>query len=110
MSERNIAVIACLLCIALICICSRVRKSCVVMMLLFLFCLGLTFSPLDITIRKSQVYQVKILPIVVTHGMYKHIEEREKQGQRINNDFVVYRCSQGIKFTLPRYALVIFIP
>jgi hypothetical protein len=72
-------------------------------------CLGLTFTPLDITVRKNQVYQVKILPIMVTHGVYKHIIEKEKQGQRIDEDFVVYHFSGGITFTLPQYALVIFI-
>jgi hypothetical protein len=73
-------------------------------------CLGLTFTPLDITIRRNQVFQAKILPIMATHGTYNHIREKEKQGQKINEDFVVYHFSGGIKFTLPQYALVIFIP
>lgn len=109
MSGRNIAIITCLLCIVLVCICPYIRKSYVTMLLLLFMCLGLTFTPLDITVRKNQVYQVKILPIMVTHGVYKHIIEKEKQGQRIDEDFVVYHFSGGITFTLPQYALVIFI-
>jgi hypothetical protein len=73
-------------------------------------CLGITFTPLDITVRRNPIYQVKILPIMVTHGMYKHIREKEEQGQKIDEDFVVYHFSGGITLTLPQYALVIFIP
>jgi hypothetical protein len=110
MSGRNIAIITCLLCLVLVCICPRIRKSYIIMLLLLFVCLCLTFTPLDITVRRNKVYQVKILPIIVTHGVYKHIREKEEQGQSIDKDFVVYHLSGGITLTLPQYALVIFIP
>jgi hypothetical protein len=109
-SGRNIAELFFLLSTILLIFIRSLRSRLHIIIALIIFSLILCCSPIDIAFRKNNnnKFQLRILPIEVSSGMYQHIEIRKHRGEIENNDFIIYRYSAGIRFTHPKYALVVF--
>jgi hypothetical protein len=109
-SGRNIAELFFLLSTILLIFIRGLRSRLYIIIVIIILSLILCCSPIDITFRKSNnnKFQLRILPIEVSSGMYQHIEIRKHRGEIENKDFIIYRYGAGIRFTHPKYAIVIF--
>jgi hypothetical protein len=70
-------------------------KLCILNRILIIGLLLTCFSPVDICARKTGIMSIKVLPIVYQDrtSAGEHIRLREKKGEKLNNDFVVYFAS-----------------
>ncbi|MDR1268205.1 MAG: hypothetical protein LBK82_01655 [Planctomycetaceae bacterium] len=66
-------------------------------------------SPIDIVFRPGTHFNVKFLPVLISHGAYEHVRRQIVEGKRENIDFTVINsgCSGP---TFANYAVVIFYP
>jgi hypothetical protein len=70
-------------------------KLCILNCALIIGLLLTCFSPIDICIRKAGNMSIRVLPIVYQDrtSAGEHIRLREKKGEKLNNDFVIYFAS-----------------
>jgi hypothetical protein len=78
----------------------------ITLMLLLFLCVC---SPIDIVFRPGTGFNVKFLPVLISHGAYGHIRQAIAEGKRENADFIVMSsgCSGP---TFANHAVVLFYP